>query len=342
MIKIEYKTATPHYDEYLDKFQDWLKRNLEGSPSCIKHNGRICEKTGEFLTWLLEGGKLKELCKAKADDLIEKINEIKEREHDNHDLEDKDSVLYKDLYKLFVKHGYTSGFTIDKKEYKLDKDELYEATGVEVCPYCNRIYIRKHTVKNGNKTVKGELDHFYSKELFPYLAIAKYNLVPSCSFCNGRGGKFTENAYEKNMKNPFAIKDNNADMTFKLNITSQVTNMETASNGLNINIDIKAKNEMINNVDVFNLRELYSHHIDHAAELYLKSIMYGTNPYREFVQNQLKKANITLTDDEIERVIWGNYSLPEDFGKRPLAKLYHDIGLELKLSSKKGKEENAI
>ena len=107
-------------------------------------------------------------------------------------------------------------------------------------------------------------------------------------------------------------------------------NMETASEGLGINI-IPTNQSMGENIEIFNLSELYKHHTDHAAELLLKSKIYGAKPYREFIKKLFRRKNIQLEDHEIDRIIIGNYPLPNDFGKRPLAKLYHDIALELGL-----------
>lgn len=34
---------------------------------------------------------------------------------------------------------------------------------------------------------------------------------------------------------------------------------------------------------------------------------------------------MNLSDDETERIIWGNYINTVDYGKKPLSKLTHDI-----------------
>jgi hypothetical protein len=45
----------------------------------------------------------------------------------------------------------------------------------------------------------------------------------------------------------------------------------------------------------------------------------------------LRKQGITLTDDDIKRVIVGNYVKEVDLGKRPLSKMMHDVATELGL-----------
>lgn len=226
MISIKYLSTTPSYDEYINKFRLWIERNISQSRySVIFHNGTIDPQTRRFVSWLLNSDNLIKLCNASDNELKTYIayittNFMNLRQQNQH------SQIYKDLYSLFVTHGYIDGFHLEREFYQLNKVELYEATGVEVCPYCNRTYIRKQVIQSRQKIVKGELDHFYSKELYPYLAIAKYNLVPCCSFCNGKAGKYTEDAYTKKMLNPFSIKDNNTNLMFRLSIlNNKVVNM---------------------------------------------------------------------------------------------------------------------
>ena len=51
--------------------------------------------------------------------------------------------------------------------------------GISVCPYCNRNYI----FSNEN-VITCQLDHFFSKEKYPILAVSFFNLIPCCSTCN--------------------------------------------------------------------------------------------------------------------------------------------------------------
>lgn len=55
---------------------------------------------------------------------------------------------------------------------------------VSVCPYCNSQYI--YTYQNEVQgRMRAELDHCLPKKHHPFLAVSIYNLVPSCSQCNG-------------------------------------------------------------------------------------------------------------------------------------------------------------
>lgn len=57
------------------------------------------------------------------------------------------------------------------------------------CVYCNADSALIISQKDGglnNKQALFELDHFYPKAKYPYLALSFYNHIPSCSNCNGK------------------------------------------------------------------------------------------------------------------------------------------------------------
>lgn len=67
---------------------------------------------------------------------------------------------------------------------------LYMDMGFEqaICPYCNnnKIGIVKKELRNNERRslMLFELDHFYPKSMYPFLALSLYNLIPSCHDCN--------------------------------------------------------------------------------------------------------------------------------------------------------------
>ena len=72
-----------------------------------------------------------------------------------------------------------------QKRYPEGKRSVYQLLtllGISVCPYCNRQYIT--TAVYGRQSVRPQIDHFFCKKDYPYLALSINNLVPSCSVCN--------------------------------------------------------------------------------------------------------------------------------------------------------------
>ncbi|MDQ7066856.1 MAG: hypothetical protein Q9M40_01995 [Sulfurimonas sp.] len=55
--------------------------------------------------------------------------------------------------------------------------KLVKSLNLSVCPYCNRNTIYNITNKNRRTS---DLDHFYPKSKYPFLAVSFYNLIPSC------------------------------------------------------------------------------------------------------------------------------------------------------------------
>ena len=231
------------------------------------------------------------------------------------DFASKGSVLYKNVYHAFVEIGY---------EKNIKKDKFIEAVGVKVCPYCNRTFIQNIAIGK-NSVVKGELDHFLSKEDYPYFAICKYNLVPSCPFCNH--GKRNQN--RPNLQSPYDLTDSNG-VRFRMTITGHhFPNLEECAKAITILVDDNGGNfSMQDNIDQFHLKELYQTHTDYAAEIYYIGKLKLNTKYLYNIRKRLTKLHIGITKDEIDRLLLGFYTNPQDFGNRPLSKFRYDLAVD--------------
>ena len=76
------------------------------------------------------------------------------------------------------------------------------------------------------------------------------------------------------------------------------------------------------NVKMFGLQSLYEGHSDYAKEIFDKAIAYNHSVYDALIY---EFQGMVKTQEELERLIWGNYVNEEDFDKRPLSKLTLDI-----------------
>ena len=334
MIGISYQQSTPQYDAYLKRIasrtQVDLRKFVKKTP--LANRGVI----SGFINMFLSGAQFETFMNTPVQNLRALIDMVENNFPQlrncrlNANLRNSDP-LYLFLKYHLVKHGYERGYQENGIPYSLPKDELIESIDANVCPYCNRAFIYSTRTSQGNKKIQAEMDHFYSKELFPYLAIAKYNLVPSCSCCNGRGGKFTADAFAKHLINPYLIVNASNYLEFRLRVkNANVTSLDKLANGLSMRL-IAKQPHMQNNIDTFNLKGLYQHHTDYAAELYFKWLVKATHIYRISLKGILRKKGITLTDEDVKRIIVGNYVRETDFCKRPLAKMMHDIAKELGL-----------
>lgn len=329
MIGISYNKATPVYDAYVRKMQNRLQTDY------FRFKGQIDGDCNRFVsTYLSSDLQYAAFVCTPANQLRALIEDVEQnfpqlkgcREGT---VNKENTPLYLFLSYHFLEHGYKNGFQKNKISYSLPKDELIEAVGVDVCPYCNRNFVYTQKSQRKVKVVQAELDHFFSKELFPYLAIAKYNLVPSCSCCNGYGAKYTTDAYKENMVNPYEIGNADDYVGFRLRIkNANVTSLDKLASGLSFKMLAK-KQGVQSNIDVLNLEDLYQHHTDYAAELYYKGIVKANHLYRSSLKSILRLKGIELSDDDIKRVIVGNYVREKEYGKRPLAKMMHDVAEDL-------------
>lgn len=199
---------------------------------------------------------------------------------------------------------------------------------LKTCPYCNMSYIliseRDNNSQNG---LRPEIDHFFPKTLYPYLAMSFYNLIPSCKVCNHTKG--SKDTYKDELLSPYEIDENTFKLTYRpknMNFL-QVEKQKYKTN--NFEVEIKDKNskqddeDKKDSNDYFKLDKLYAQHKDIVLELLVKRTIYSKSYIAEL------KKNFRLTDDEIYRFLFCNYKDSEEFNQRPLSKLIKDTTDEL-------------
>lgn len=72
----------------------------------------------------------------------------------------------------------------------------------KVCPYCH-IRMTNTVLRNAeNVGYRPQLDHFYDRARYPFLALSLGNLIPCCGTCNGPGMKHTKDFVEQPHLNP--------------------------------------------------------------------------------------------------------------------------------------------
>lgn len=307
-IKVNKLLAENHCDSILDIIVSRIKY--------VKKNGFLVKRrritpnarVHEFLDFILSDDALKNLILLTPNEFKGVSAVFKNRFPE---LINRESTVYKFCKNIFVDSAYTK---------TLDKFNHIKNVGINVCPYCNRSYI---TILSREGKVKPQIDHFYPTSLFPYFAVSYYNLIPSCSTCNGLELKNNKDPNKYDLINPYMINDEDFVFTYEP-IEGRFAISPLDSNVLKISF--KALKE--GNVKVFKLDKLYNTHTDHVAELIFKSrIKYG-----EKCRKMLKEIDgLNLKNKDFDRIILGNYSDVIDLNNRPLAKLYSDLGKELGL-----------
>jgi hypothetical protein len=219
------------------------------------------------------------------------------------------------------------------------------------CPYCNANYIS--AIPENNKFFF-ELDHFYDKGTYPYLALSFYNLIPSCRTCNSTAVKGSKNFFETPHLHPYTH-DFDSIARFSLPLTKENlqqflvpnssikvedTDTEAQKEAKKLKIKIKSAKKASkadferaeNNVKDFLLEERYELHQDYINEILIKAYAYPDD-YLESIQKTFPKLfEGAGSTEQMKRLIWGNYTQPKDINRRPLAKLTQDIMDELGLN----------
>lgn len=209
---------------------------------------------------------------------------------------------------------------------RLKKPEHIKKLDIKVCPYCNRNYIFNFK-KGKDLNATAQLDHFFDKKTYPFLAVSVYNLVPSCSTCNQR-----KSAKQEDIFYPFLESFNNhAKFEYK-----GIKNKEDSNGNFfdedRILLELKPISEdekVKNHIEVFNLQNLYNEHKDIVSEILIKSEMYNESYIEELMKNY--EGTLFKNEEDLLRLIFGGYIADEDLGKRPLSKLTKDILEQLEI-----------
>ncbi|WP_026882019.1 HNH endonuclease domain-containing protein [Clostridium akagii] len=222
--------------------------------------------------------------------LVKKVKEEIQKEFEN-------------LFKNFSKRKWAYNFL--------------EEIDAKVCPYCNRSYT--FTVVNRQKP---ELDHYFPKSQYPYLAISIFNIVPCCSGCNkGKSDNYVDvinqpicYPYEESFDDKIVFEtdfdeldawfDENKKLSIILSGDAAYTDI------------IKAYNE------AFKIDYLYTQHNDYAREIIKKSIIFNDD-FFESIYCSFPEA--FSSSDEVKQMIYSNYLELDEVGKRPLSKLTQDL-----------------
>lgn len=187
---------------------------------------------------------------------------------------------------------------------------FFDSLGLDVCPYCNRNYIFTVEADEYNKNRhRPEIDHFYPKSKYPIFALSFYNFVPACPTCNhikrDQQLKISPwEGYTGESKEPvFRVKDMNKD-PFPKTPEIEIINGEPEE------------------ISILGIDRLYNKHTDVVKDILNRIQAYNTDAYSAVLESF---QGIVNTEGELDRMVWGNYTDPDEFSKRPLSKLTSDI-----------------
>jgi len=323
MIKLDYDSYLKEKDFDFEKqyYSDLKTKTKFDTNENIEEKYNRYVKNGAFRE-IFYGYTLKDIVLANSEkiqtiimDIEEKINRLTQRKQKN---------LKTTIENLFK---YTN-----KYQGKALTPFFTDNFNFRTCFYCNKDFIT-----NFDKTSTFQLDHFYDKGSYPYLALSLYNLIPSCSTCNSSKVKGSKNTYEHDpkvgsFKNETCLAPNNKDfdfdqkVKFKLLLSDSCKNLQIKTKE---DIETPLKENYSNEYDkyreIFKLNERYKAHKDIVYEMMQNAQLYPESRLKELQDltgipyQQIKKDIFNLIDEDV------------DLSKEPFSKLKQDISKELGL-----------
>lgn len=199
--------------------------------------------------------------------------------------------------------------------------------GIRSCVYCNAQYAvsakKGKTDRSSVYRSTFNIDHWKPKNHYPYLAVAFYNLYPSCPACN-QGKSYTEKdwclyAQDGENLNPYKFRLDDASLlNYLLSWDAEQLNIEFVDKITGVEPDYD---------EDFHIRKLYNNFKSEVEEVIWRSRIYSSKMVEAMQQSGL----YYLKPQDVNRYIIGNYDREEDIMKRPLAKLTQDIAKQIGL-----------
>ena len=267
---------------------------------------------------------------------------------------------FKDYLENPIKNEYASDYFDYEKwgEMKKWRTKLMTATGVVICPYCDRQYITNFSfeMKDGekNKTLS-TLDHFYTKSKYPLFALSLFNFIPACYGCNSviRGDEALNIYPYRPDYNTFSVfkleisKSNKKENTLEIDKYNNTSNLvdfilckenaefsitQTASQKLPPDISAEVNSD----INTLKLNNVYTVHQDYVKDLLTIRRFYEESNYRSYVENLLNNTvfengmKFPVTVNKLRLFLigddWINETNSSDLiPKRPLSKLTNAI-----------------
>lgn len=256
-----------------------------------------------------------EKCIAKYNDYIKNLKGLKEK------CDEFKSYMQKILKYESFRDNKNNILDCKGNEIGWNRHKLISLIGIRTCPYCNRQYITNYLEENKDETT-ADLDHFYTQENYPFLALSLYNFIPSCQICNSRfkGKIFNPNKhiypYDEEFGNCAKFKIESENLSYIWN------NSEEFDIHIEANNNCSYKNKINKSIKTFKLNEVYKTHKDYCRELINRTIIYN----EEMVENLLSQYPDMFNNiDEVKSFVFGNYNEKENHQYRPLTKLTKDI-----------------
>ncbi len=223
-------------------------------------------------------------------------------------------------------------FILEALNYKSLRTDFYpnyfKEIGIKACVYCNS-QLTITAVKNlkNEYSAKFDVDHYHSKDYYPFLSICLFNLYPTCASCNRLKSR---KKVEFELYSDELSKTSSSSYKFKLDPYAKAKFLTTkSSDGISFVFQEPTYSPGITNFnELFHIEEIYKTQYDIIEELIIKSQIYN-HTYLKTLKSNFSK--LSLHTELFKRTLVGNYTDDRDLHKRPMSKLMMDIAKDLEL-----------
>ena len=252
---------------------------------------------------------------------------------------DNDSLKrYPELFKVFANAGsYKNSSLILENVFRYEtftaRGEIHafvQSLGVDICPYCNRLYITTALRTKHASPIRPELDHYRSKSRYPFFALSILNLIPSCSVCNHIKGD-----QKKEMLYPYGEGLDN-DYMFQTESINGIIYLSGARIPKeDFIISLKKKNAHMNSrknkrtktsIKTLQLSSMYNAHREYVSDMMFQRYVFDDPMIHELME---QFPELFKDEKEVRNMLLLMDISPSKWGNRPLSKLTHDISEEL-------------
>ena len=322
-------------EEHSEWYSDNILPNIKNAYKFIesqKSKSYSMKKYLELLKKIIDKGKdfiiQKELFLDYENKEIDKIIKIMKKKNKK-----SKSILEIRFEKLNISEEYLPNQLFCYKKLQTgnkdwNRHKLLSLIGIEICPYCQRNYISSYEENNDEKTT-ADLDHFYPKSLYPFLALSLYNFIPSCQICNSR---FKGNKDTRDSIYPYEEGFDELGVKFKTSkeVISEILGERYSDFYVKIdyeNLKNKEDGEKVkNSIENLGLDRVYKK----SHNQYIQNLLYNIEKYPEnYLENcvEMFESNV---DKKKQLEEYFKDIVKEPYRKRiengePLAKLTKDI-----------------
>ena len=210
----------------------------------------------------------------------------------------------------------------------VDKAKIVDDIGLKVCPYCGQSYIGSvcYPRNNGKMHIaKAQIDHFFPKGQYPFLALSYANFIPCCSTCN-QTHKHIEDVMDNNgrmrIMSPYNFDETKFKFGFGLKQLGWIDddNIEVKTLFKINTADDRALKEGYQHI--LGIDKLYEYHNDVVMDIIVRKVVELT-AQRVFYQEGMKVDKAYI--DRYITAIYGYEPDPKEDRRRVMSKFLRDV-----------------